>query len=86
MAWMKLKPINCLELFIYIRLFREYLGERLATRSYPVYIYWKLLSVTILYLLSFGQFGSGYVFDGDRGVGILFRYLKLGRELRKLNT
>lgn len=83
---MKLKPINCLELFIYIRLFREYLGEILATRSYPVYIYWKLLSVTILYLLSFGHFGSGYVFDGDRGVGILFRYLKLGRELRKLNT
>lgn len=72
---------KCLERFIYIKLFLICVSKGLITWLHQVSVSVKL-SLTTVCGLCVKHFSSGYVFKGNRGIGIPYRQIQLGR----LNT
>lgn len=71
--------------FGYIELFQMFV-ERLTERSHPLPVSVIHLTVNSFCWLSAKHFCNGYVLDGDNAVAILYRQLRLDRELGRLNT
>lgn len=69
---------KCLERFIYIKLFLIYVSKGLITWLHQVSVSVKL-SLTTVCGLFVKHFSSGYDLKGNRGIGIPYRQIQLGR-------